>query len=582
MTPLLPQADPNPKARAAAIQKARDTYTFTYGVYEGVALATQVPKGDEPPPAWSTIVTAALKLVLANGARADRRSEDAGWRARLVDLAAIVNELVHGGQQDVVNDVVAALLAGDMKTIQPHGVADFAVFFQTIPAPDLLLHLHDDATFSRRFLAGANPEILALASDDPDFPVADAHLRVVAPSDSMAAARAEGRLFVADYGMLAGAPPNDLGGVQRWVFAPRVMLVVPAEGGPPRIFAIQIGRVPAGDNPIFTPAHGWGWEIARLHVAAADTIVGAIWFHHAQTHLVAEPIILSARRELAPNHPVRVLLEPHALGTLYINHVGAKSVFAEHGLIDWISGTPRDGVRDLARRSVAQFRFDEAGLPQRLAARGVQVGSAIVDYPYRDDGLLVWAAISAWVHQYLALYYRGDDAVIGDVELQGWLRELTSPDGGGVQGIGEAGMFRTLVYLERVLTQFIFSVSAQHSAMNFPVSVEMTVIPNSPFAVYTPPPTHTDGWTERDWFAALPLMDQSQRQFGTALLLGEARYGQLGVYPASTFTDPAVAPALAAFRGRLVEIEETIQARNTGRTPYIHMLPSRIAPSINI
>jgi hypothetical protein len=77
-------------------------------------------------------------------------------------------------------------------------------------------------------------------------------------------------------------------------------------------------------------------------------------------------------------------------------------------------------------------------------------------------------------------------------------------------------------------------------------------------------------------------MDQSQRQFGTALLLGEARYGQLGEYPAGTFEDPSVAPPLTSFRARLVDIERTIEARNTTRSPYIHMLPSRIAPSINI
>ncbi|MFN7142235.1 MAG: lipoxygenase family protein [Myxococcota bacterium] len=580
--PLLPQFDPQPKARAAALAKDRDTYAYTYAVYDAVALAKDVPKQDEPPPEWSAVVNRALKLALVNIARADRVSPDASWRARLADVAPLAGELLHGDLRKLVNDIVADVLAGDMGGGKATSADDFAVFFQTIPVPDLARHLHDDATFARRFLAGANPEILEAAPEDPDFPVTDAHLRAVVPDDTLAAARAAGRLFVADYGMVDGAPANTLGGVPRWVTAPRAMLVVPPEGGPPRIIAIQIGRTPAPDAPIFTPKDGWGWEIAKLHVAVADTVVGAIWFHHARTHLVAEPIFLAMRRQLAPAHPVRVLLEPHALGTLSINHVGANSVFADHGLIDWIGGTTRAGMRDLARRSVQSFHFDQSVFPDRLARRGVQPGSALAEFPWRDDGLLVWDAVVAWTRDYLRLYYRDDADVIGDIELQGWLAEMTAPDGGGLVGIGEAGLFRTLAGLERFVAQLVFSVSAEHSAMNFPVSVEMTVVPNSPFAIYTPPPTRTEGWTEADWLAALPPMDQGQRQFGTALLLGESRFGQLGEYPADTFEDPAVAPVLARFRAALSQVERAIGERNRHRTPYIHMLPSRIAPSINI
>ncbi len=109
----------------------------------------------------------------------------------------------------------------------------------------------------------------------------------------------------------------------------------------------------------------------------------------------------------------------------------------------------------------------------------------------------------------------------------------------------------------------------------------MTVIPNSPFAIYRKPPSKKEGWTEADWRAALPPMEQSQRQFGTALLLGEARYGKLGEYPVP-FEDARVAPYLDRFRRALSQVEEAIAARNQARTPYIHMLPSRLAPSISI
>ena len=36
------------------------------------------------------------------------------------------------------------------------------------------------------------------------------------------------------------------------------------------------------------------------------------------------------------------------------------------------------------------------------------------DYPYRDDALLVWKNIHAWVENYLSLYYPNDAAVQAD------------------------------------------------------------------------------------------------------------------------------------------------------------------------
>ena len=77
-------------------------------------------------------------------------------------------------------------------------------------------------------------------------------------------------------------------------------------------------------------------------------------------------------------------------------------------------------------------------------------------------------------------------------------------------------------------------------------------------------------------------MAQAQRQFAVAHLLGASRYGFLGDYADATFSDPRVAAPLARFRACLKEVESTITARNLERPEYIHMLPSRIPPSINI
>lgn len=579
-TPVLPQNELDPRARQEALAEARKRYSFSFDTYPGLAMGGGVPDSEEADPQWTRFVTGIVQDVVRNDWRADKvlgGDEDAR-PARLTELKVALTSLLSGSFGASANDLVALLLAGPTAG-EASSLADYRALFQTLPVPALAATFLDDAQFARKVVCGSNPEILTRATTiDPGFPLTEAHLAQVSPKDSLFAALAEGRLYYADYGMLEGLPPNTLGGPTRWVHPARVAYVVRPGTGTLSVFAIQVGRGPT--DPVFTPADGWGWTLAKTHASVADTIAGAIWFHHARTHLVTEPLVVAAHRQLAPTHPVLLLLAPHFAGTMYINSVGSQTVFAEHGILEWFMGTPRDAIRALARRSVLTFDFDASYFPSRLAERGVDARSTLTDFPWRDDGLLVFDALSSWVDEYLRVYYASDADVAGDVELQAWLGEVTAADGGGLRGMGERGAIRTRAYLGKVLTQAIFSASALHSAMNFPVMDEMAFVPNSPFASYQDRPTRTDGWTEADWLAALPPLDQAQRQMDVAWLLGACRYGRLGDYPA--FSDARVAPALARFRARLAEVEATIDSRNTQRVPYIHLKPSRISPSINI
>ena len=62
--------------------------------------------------------------------------------------------------------------------------------------------------------------------------------------------------------------------------------------------------------------------------------------------------------------------------------------------------------------------------------------SRLPDYPYRDDALLIWGAISQWVEDYVNHYYSSDAAVQGDTELQNWVAELVAHDGGRLNNVG--------------------------------------------------------------------------------------------------------------------------------------------------
>ena len=46
------------------------------------------------------------------------------------------------------------------------------------------------------------------------------------------------------------------------------------------------------------------------------------------------------------------------------------------------------------------------------------------DYPYAVDGLEIWSAIETWVEDYFSFYYKTDEMVEKDSELQSWWKEL--------------------------------------------------------------------------------------------------------------------------------------------------------------
>ena len=48
----------------------------------------------------------------------------------------------------------------------------------------------------------------------------------------------------------------------------------------------------------------------------------------------------------------------------------------------------------------------------------------IEDYPYAVDGLEIWSTIESWVEDYCKFYYKNNDTIQNDKELQAWWKEL--------------------------------------------------------------------------------------------------------------------------------------------------------------
>ncbi len=481
--------------------------------------------------------------------------------------------------------------------------------FQIIHLPSISDRVLDDRMFAAQRVAGANPLVIKRLTTDlaqflVQFPITPAQYQaVMGTDDSLDAAIEEHRLYITDYRILDDLEmrPTSVSTPPKYIYQPIALFAVERGTGPHRLLvpvAIQCHQTPSPDHPIFTPpainatdSARWAWEIAKLTVQIADANYHELISHLGRTHLWIEPIAIATARQLAPSHPLGVLLRPHMEGTLFINDAAVKGLVNPGGTIDkLVPGTLASSLLlSLKGAKGYPFSFNESFLPLTFKGCGVEDSQALPDYPYRDDALLIWTAIQNWVSQYLKLFYTSDQAVQDDPELQGWLTELVAETGGQMVGIGEVSAddpsprIRTLRYLIDAVTLIIFTCSAQHAAVNFPQSTLMTYMPNMPLGGYADAPTSVSGLSEADYFTVLPSIAQSETQMNTTYLLGSIYYTVLGDYGDGYFSDSRIQPILQEFKQTLQTIDRKIQSRNATRPTYYDGLrPSKIPQSTNI
>ena len=77
-------------------------------------------------------------------------------------------------------------------------------------------------------------------------------------------------------------------------------------------------------------------------------------------------------------------------------------------------------MRALAAHGLTTHHFVDDAPPRVLARAGSE---QITNYPYRDDALLVWAAIEDWASAYVHHCYASDQAVSEDRELAAWVAQ---------------------------------------------------------------------------------------------------------------------------------------------------------------
>ncbi|MCB9661907.1 MAG: hypothetical protein H6726_29980 [Sandaracinaceae bacterium] len=456
----------------------------------------------------------------------------------------------------------------------------------------------DDGYFAFRRVGGACPTVISritsaaeLAAKVPTLTDADFQAATGATT-TLADAIAANRLFVADYVRLQEAlrpqhPSNDRDSRYRDKYLPAPVLVMyerPASGSTPddlvpvAITADQPGTTP---NPMFLPADGDAWQIAKTYVEVADNNWHFGIGHLYRCHFMMEAFSLATKRNLPCQHPLRMLLDPHLRFTLFTNVVAYSYFTNTNQLYDRMYAGTLEESRALFTSSVVAGDSALDLLPTRdLAARNMDVGLA--RYPWREDALR-WESIARdYVTRVVNVYYANDAAVTADSEVVAFATELRSPSFANVPGV-----FATIdrASLIEALTLAVYTAGAGHSAMHFPMIDLYTYAPTQCESAWSPPiRTQAEGTPTRFRQTLPPVTEALENYYQVEI--GHFRYDVFGDFRDYAIGSlDAVRPAVDALTTDLAALAASIDARESTAPPrrgYPYLHPSLVTNSVNI
>ncbi|CAN6703083.1 unnamed protein product [Malus baccata var. baccata] len=343
-----------------------------------------------------------------------------------------------------------------------------------------------------------------------------------------------------------------------------------------RPIAIELTRPPAADKPqwkqVFTPtwdATGhWLWILAKVHVLAHDSANHQLVVHWLRTHCSTEPYIIAANRQLSAMHPIYRLLHPHFRYTMAINALARESLINADGIIESNFSLGKYCTEFSSVAYDQLWRFDMEALPEDLIRRGMAVKDptsehglklTIEDYPFANDGLILWDAIKEWVSAYVNHYYPDPNLIESDTELQGWWTDVRTKGHADKKDEPWWPVLKTTESLIHALTTIIWVTAGHHSAVNFGQYTFAGYFPNHPTINFMKKPE-----------MALLMCFPSQIQATTVMAVidvlsnhsPDEEYIGDSLEPAWA-ENPVIKAAYERFSGNLKRLEGIIDERNT-------------------
>ena len=234
---------------------------------------------------------------------------------------------------------------------------------------------------------------------------------------------------------------------------------------------------------------------------------------------------MATMRNLPDAHPLYKLLQPHFRYTIGINTAARLQLINNGGIIDQAFSIGGEGVDVLMQRACKVYDVHGANIKENVKKRGVDDKDLLPNYYYRDDGLLIWDAIESYVREIIGIFYKSDEDVKDDAEVQSWANEVHFEAFPGyhdaVVGHGFPDKMESLEDLILYCTLIMFNGSAQHAAVNFGQFDIYAFVPNAPFALRKPPPTEKGKTTFADILESLPTIQTTGVSIGLVYALAQ-------------------------------------------------------------
>ncbi|XP_068606654.1 arachidonate 12-lipoxygenase, 12R-type-like [Brachionichthys hirsutus] len=443
-------------------------------------------------------------------------------------------------------------------------------------------HWEDDALFGYQYLNGVNPILIQRCAALPDkLPVTD-DMVFLRGGGCLMEEMQKGNIFLCDYKRLDGLKANVINGKKQHLMAPLVLLHKTPEDQLMPI-AIQLKQIPGEDNPIFFPTDSkYDWLTAKIFVRSADFSEHQLNVHLLRTHLLAEVFAVSLLRNMPMVHPLYKLIIPHTRYTLQINYLARLLLISEIGVFTQFAASGGEAMIDILKRSLSSLTYSSLCVPDDIAERGV---GTIPNFYYRDDGLKLWEIVHRLVNGVLGYYYKTDDEVCKDSELQKWIQDIFEHGFLSQTSTGIPQKLCTVAEMVKFVTMVIFTCSGQHSAVNAGQYDYGGWMPNTPISLQRDAPTTKGATSNATILQTLPDVNTTAQGMATMWLLSKqsSDFVPLGQYPEEHFFEDGPCKVIKDFQGELHILSAIIKTRNQSlKVPYTYLDPVVVENSVAI
>ncbi|XP_010553735.1 PREDICTED: linoleate 9S-lipoxygenase 1-like [Tarenaya hassleriana] len=481
-----------------------------------------------------------------------------------------------------------------------------------------------DEEFAREMLAGLNPVVIRLLEEFPPKSKLDSqmygnqtstitktHIEHNLEGLNVEEALEKARLFILDHHDTLMPYLRRVNMTGTKTYATRTLLFLKEDGTlKPLVIELSLPH-PDGDrfgalSEVYTPGDGVQdslWQLAKAYVGVNDSGNHQLISHWLNTHAVIEPFVIATNRQLSALHPVYKLLQPHYRDTMNINAFARQILINGGGILETTVYPAKYAMEMSSFIYKHYWTFPDQALPADLKKRGMAIEDPeapqglrlrVKDYPYAVDGLEIWSAIESWVRDYISFYYKTDDDVRNDTELQTWWKEIREEGHGDKKSELWWPKMQTRKELIDSCTIIIWIASALHASVNFGQYPIAGYMPNRPtISRQFMPEKGTREFEELeknpDKVFLRTITAQIQTLLGISIIEILSRHSSDEVYLGQRdsnewTTENEALEAFSRFGERLAEIERKIVERNDDvslknrngpvKMPYTLMFPT--------